>query len=207
MLRILGRKTSANVQKVVWLLTEMNIDYEREDFGGEFGGNKSAEFLRLNPNGVVPTLIDGEAVIWESNTILRYIANKYGPTPLYPADHAARADCERWMDWQLGTLNLCMTPLYVALIRTAPDKRDTAALTRNTERARELFGVLDRALADRRFLAGPAMTFADICTAIFTYRWFELDVERGPKAPNLERWFAEIKTRAGFRQHVMIGLS
>jgi glutathione S-transferase len=206
-LRILGRKSSANVQKVLWLLAEMEIAYEREDFGGEFGGNRSPEFLRLNPNGVVPTLIDGEAVIWESNTILRYIANRYGPTPLYPIDSIARGACERWMDWQLGTLNLCMTPLYVALIRTTPDKRDTAAIGRNVERARELFAILDRALADRRFLAGHAMTLADICIGMFVYRWFELEIEQGAKIPHVERWFAEIMARSGFQQHVLIGLS
>jgi glutathione S-transferase len=207
MLRILGRKTSANVQKVLWLLTEMEIACEREDFGGEFGGNRSSEFLLLNPNGVVPTLIDGKTAIWESNTILRYIASRYGPTPLYPVDPVARADCERWMDWQLGTLNLCMTPLYVALIRTTPDKRDTAAVERNVQRARELFAILDRALADRQFLAGQVMTLAEICTGMFVYRWFELEIARGPKTLNVERWFAEIRKRPGFQQHVMIGLS
>jgi glutathione S-transferase len=207
MLRILGRKTSANVQKVVWLLSEMEIAYERQDFGGEFGGNKSDELLRLNPNGVVPTLIEGETVVWESNTILRYIANKNGPSAFYPTEAVERADCERWMDWQLGTLNLCMTPLYVELIRKPPERRDNELLKRSVERARELFSVLDQALADRRFLAGQAITLADICTAIFVYRWFELNIERGRKTLRLERWFAEIAARPGFRQHVMIGLS
>ncbi len=207
MLRILGRKTSANVQKLLWLLAEMDLSCEREDYGGAFGGNRSAEFLRLNPNGVVPILLDGDTVIWESNTILRYIANRYGPTPLYPADAAARADCERWMDWQLGTLNLTMTPLYVTLIRTAADQRDAAALARLANQAGVLFTLLDNALVGRPFLAGDAFSLADIATGIFAYRWFTLDVERPVDTPRVEDWLAALSQRPGFRDHVMIGLS
>ncbi|KEQ53857.1 glutathione S-transferase family protein [Sphingobium chlorophenolicum] len=207
MLKILGRRTSANVQKLLWQLVEMGIPFEREDYGGEFGGNKSEDFLRLNPNGVVPTLIDGDAVIWESNTILRYVANRYGPTPLYPADAAARADCERWMDWQLGTLNLTMTPLYIALIRTPAEKRDMAALQRLEDKAEELFALLDRALADRDYLGGDTLTLGDIANGMFAYRWYELPVRRGAPKANLKRWYDRLTGRPGFQQHIMIGLS
>jgi glutathione S-transferase len=207
MLKILGRRTSVNVQKVVWLLAEMGIAFEREDYGGDFGGNRSPEFLRLNPNGVVPTLIDDNGVIWESNTILRYICNRFGPTDFYPDAPPARADCERWMDWQLGTLNLAMTPLYIALIRTPPAGRDPDALARHHMRAAELFAMLDRALEDRPFLAGDTLTLADICTAMFAYRWYELDVERSAPNVNLRRWFETIARRTAFQEHVMFGLS
>ena len=113
MLKVLGRKTSGNVQKVIWLLEEMKQPYEREDYGRQFG-NTGGDYLRLNPNGKVPTLVDGDVVVWESNTILRYLGNKHGGS-FYPADPAARSHVERWMDWQLATLN---SP-YLAIFRDA----------------------------------------------------------------------------------------
>src|SRR5919109_1889390 len=100
MLRVLGRKTSGNVQKVIWLLEEMKQPYQREDYGRQFGNTADAAYLKLNPNGKVPTLVDGDVVVWESNTILRYLAGK-AKSPLYPADAAKRTQVERWMDWQL----------------------------------------------------------------------------------------------------------
>lgn len=207
MIRLLGRASSANVQKVAWLLSEMEIGFSREDYGGKFGGNRSPEFLRLNPNGVVPALIDGETVVWESNTILRYIAARHGPTPFHPAEPAARAACECWMDWQLGTLNLCMTPIYIALVRTPPGERDEAALARHHASARALFGILDQALSGRAFLAGDSVTLADICTAIFAYRWYELGLDTPGETLDLCRWFETIARRPKFQQHVMIGLT
>ena len=113
MLQVLGRKTSGNVQKVIWLLEEMKQPYEREDYGRQFG-NTGGDYLKLNPNGKVPTLVDGDVVVWESNTILRYLGNKHGGS-FYPADPAARSHVERWMDWQLATLN---SP-YLAIFRDA----------------------------------------------------------------------------------------
>lgn len=207
MLRLLGRLSSANVQKVAWLLTEMGVAFEREDYGGKFGGNRSADYLRLNPNGVVPLLIDGETTVWESNTILRYVANRFGPMPFYPVEPGARADCERWMDWQLGTLNLAMTPLYIALIRTPAHERDMDALRRYEARARELFRIMDDTLAERSYLAGEGLTLADFTIAMFAYRWHELDVDRGLPTPHLERWYARICERPAFIENVMIGLS
>jgi len=208
MLRVLGRKkTSSNVQKVLWCLDELKIPFTREDFGGEFGGNRTPEFLKLNPNGVVPTLIDGDAVIWESNTILRYIANRFGPTLLYPLDPMLRADCERWMDWQLGTLNPCLTPLYVSLIRTPPERRDPAALEENSRRASALFALLDAALQDRRYITGNNLTLADIALGALGYRWHNLDVNRAAVTPHLKTWMNRLADRPAFRQHVAIGLS
>src|ERR1051325_1839171 len=104
MLRVLGRGTSGNVQKVVWLLEELGASYKREDYGRQFNNTADAAYLALNPNGKVPTLVDGDTVIWESNTILRYLAAKAG-SKFYPADPAARSQVERWMDWQLASLN------------------------------------------------------------------------------------------------------
>jgi glutathione S-transferase len=206
MLKLLGRATSSNVQKVIWLLAEMQIPYVREDYGGEFGGNKSEEYLRLNPNGVIPTLIDDSVVLWESNTILRYLANRFGPSPLYPTDIVERAYCERWMDWQLGTLSLVMAPLYIGLVRTAAKDRDPVALELSKRRAADLFRLLDREIGQGQYLGGEDLSLADIGIGILTYRWTLLGLKTDP-LPNVELWLARLASRPAFCEHVMIGLA
>jgi glutathione S-transferase len=207
MLRLLGRNTSSNVQKVLWLLAELGIPCERVDYGGPFGGNKDPAYLKLNPNGVVPTLIDGETVVWESNTILRYIANRFGPTPLYPAEAAPRALCERWMDWQLGALNAPITQLYIALIRTPADQRNPHAVATLTAQVGAHFKLIDGWLEGRTYLAGDDLTLADIALGMFAYRWFTLEVVRGPDLTRVNTWYARLQARPAYREHVMIGLS
>ncbi|MBO9378820.1 glutathione S-transferase [Sphingomonas histidinilytica] len=206
-MQILGRTTSANVQKVVWLMTELGLAYERADVGGKFGGNRTAEYLSMNPNGRVPTLIDGDEVIWESNTILRYLANQYGPTPLYPQDSVLRSECERWMDWQLSTLNAPMTPLFQMMVRMTPEQRDPEVVAKHLATARAEFELLDTSLAARPYLGGEAFTLGDICVGVIAYRWFELPIERGTPLPNLARWFEAVASRPGFQQHVVMPLS
>ena len=105
MLKIYGRKTSSNVQKVLWCCDEIGLAFEREDIGGEFGGNKTPEYLALNPNGLVPTIDDGGFILWESNSCVRYLAAKYGKGKLWPVDLQVAASASRWMDWQLSTVN------------------------------------------------------------------------------------------------------
>ena len=104
MLRLLGRKTSGNVQKVLWLLEELGVEYVREDYGRQFGNTGDDDYLQMNPTGKVPTLVDGKHIIWESNTILRYLCLKQD-SDLLPGDSASRAQCETWMDWLLASLN------------------------------------------------------------------------------------------------------
>jgi glutathione S-transferase len=198
---------SSNVQKVIWLLDEMRLPFKQEDYGGRFGRNMSEDYLRLNPNGRVPTLLDGPIGVWESNTILRYIANRYGPTPLYPADPVLRSECERWMDWQLGTLSVAMGPLYIALVRTPAADRDLIAVRRNEQRAAELFALLDDELAEQPFVAGGDMSLADIATGVLAYRWLALDVMRVKPTPHLQRWLELLGHRRAFREYVMIPLS
>ncbi|HEY1944043.1 MAG TPA: glutathione S-transferase family protein [Roseiarcus sp.] len=202
---LLGRKTSSNVQKALWCFEELGRSFVREDYGGPFGRNRDPAYLALNPNGVVPTLIDGDVVVWESNTICRYLCNRFGPAPIYPVDAATRARCEMWMDWQLSTLGPVMAPLYIGLIRTPAEQRDAAAIAVLAERAATLFGVADSALAERDFLAGETMTLADMVVGILTYRWRNLDVSR-PAMPRLDAWFTRLEERPGFQRHVAIGL-
>ena len=212
MLKVLGRATSSNVQKVVWALDEMDVEYERSDIGGSFGGNREADYLRLNPNGLIPTLIDGDAVVWESNTILRYLANRFGWSALYPgASHAlARSEVECWMDWQQTSLNPGIGPLFVSIIRTPPSQRDAALIEQHRERTLQALRVLDAALArrfaDGPFVCGEAFTLADIALGPQVHRWFELPIERD-ELPALARWHEKLRHRPAFARHVMIGLS
>ena len=205
-LTLLGRATSANVQKVLWLLDEMQLTAERIDIGGAFGGNREPDYLRMNPNGVVPTLRDGDRVVWESNTILRYLATTRGPTPLYPVDAFERSQVERWMDWQLGSLNTPSTPLFWGMIRTPPEQRDLAAIEQHRLKTQQWLTILDGALADRRFAASDAFSLADIAIGAQVHRWFAMPIERAALA-NLERWYRDMQERPAFMTHVKIPLS
>jgi glutathione S-transferase len=204
-LKVLGRASSSNVQKVMWCLAELSLPHERLDVGGAFGGNRDADYLRLNPNGVVPTLIDGDHVVWESNTILRYLGNTRGKG-LYPEQPARRSEVECWMDWQLGTLNNGITPLFQSIARTPADQRRPDLIEQHRAVTARWMSLLDAALAQREFVAGPALSLADIALGPSVYRWFELPVER-PEQPHLRAWFERMVQRSGFRTHVMVGLS
>jgi len=128
MLKIWGRSTSVNVQKVMWAIGELDLPHERIDIGGPFGKNDQPEYLSMNPNGVVPTLEEDDFILWESNSCLRYIASKYGPGRLEPMDLRQRASAHRWMDWQLTTAGPAIFPLFWGMIRTPPEKRDQSAI-------------------------------------------------------------------------------
>ena len=203
MLKIWGRASSVNVQKVLWCAEELGLPFERIDIGGPFGGNRDAAYLAMNPNAVVPTIEDDGFVLWESNTIVRYLAAKHGMGRLCPSDLQRRADGERWMDWQLTTLNKDMVTLFWGLIRTAPDKRDNAAIAGALEALGDIWGRLDRHLADRAFIGGDALTMADIPAGALAYRWFNLQVKR-PALPRLEAWYRRLTERPGYAKHVMI---
>ncbi len=207
MLKILGRATSSNVQKVVWLCEEIGLPVEREDIGGPYGGNDRAEYLTLNPNGLVPTLIDDGFVIWESNSCLRYLASGHAAGAWYPTDLKARARANQWMDWSLGTLAPAHVPVFHGLIRTPPEERDPERI----ENARVNWGakmaMLDAHLSGNEYIAGEAITMGDIPPAILSYRWFNLDIERADN-PHLRRWYDLVSARPAFIRHVVdIGLA
>lgn len=207
MLRILGRATSSNVQKVVWLCEEVGIPYEREDIGGPFGGNDRPDYLALNPNGRVPTLIDGDFVIWESNACVQYLASRHAAGSWYPDDLQTRARAVQWMDWSLGSLAPTHVPAFQGLIRTPPDKRDPEAIARGRDAWSKLMAMLDNHLSDRAYIAGESITMGDMPPAVISFRWFNLDFER-EDYPNAKRWYETIAARPAFAQHVVdIGLA
>lgn len=201
MLKVWGRTTSSNVQKVLWTCAELDVAFERVDWGGPFGGNKDPAYLAMNPNGLVPTVRDGDLVIWESNTIVRYLCAKHGGERLHPRDPARRTHVERWMDWQLASLNAPMGAMLLGYYRTPAEQRDAAALESARRRAIELWSMVEDQLARGQYLAGDTLTLADICVGIWGYRWHVYPIER-PRLPRLEAWCERLASSPGFAAHV-----
>ena len=196
MLRLLGRKTSGNVQKVLFFLEETGTPYAREDYGRQFNNTQTPEYLKLNPNAKVPTLIDGDLVIWESNTILRYLAAKAG-SALYPNELGARTHIERWMDWQLATLN----PLYLALFQGSklPPEQRPADFPAQVKAMGEALTILNRRLGEAAWLAGDSLSLADVCLGPIVYRCLRFGVEL-PALENAKRWDAAVSGRDAFKR-------
>ena len=202
MLKIWGRNTSSNVQKVIWALAEMKIPFERIDVGGAFGKTKDPFYLAMNPNSLVPTLEEEDGfTMWESNSIVRYLAAKHSNRTLEPGDLQTRGRAQMWMDWQLSVIGPALSPVFWGLIRTPADKRDPAAIAAGKTRTIECMQMMEDQLAKTQFLAGDAFSYGDIPVGIMAYRFMQLIPDR-PKLPNLERWYAAISSRPAFRQQV-----
>ncbi|WP_375243965.1 glutathione S-transferase family protein [Sphingomonas parapaucimobilis] len=203
MLTIWGRINSHNVKKVVWLAEEMRLAYDRRNVGGPFGMDEA--YRTLNPNALIPTIEDDGFVLWESNSILRYLAASHGGEAFYPADAQRRASVERWMDWGFSWAD-AIRPIFFQVVRTEADKRDAALIERSVARAADLSAILDDVLGRQEWLSGDAFGIGDIPVAAYANTWFQLPVER-PSRPNMERWYAALQDRAPFRDVVMIPLS
>lgn len=198
MLHIWGRITSLNVRKVVWAVQECGVPFQRTDAGRAFGIVQTDAYKALNPNALVPTLEDGELVLWESNVIVRYLLAQYGDSTLYPTDLAARFDAERWMDWQQTTLNRAGSAAFMQWIRTAPAQRDMAAIAASVAATEPLLRQLDAHLQKQPFMAGAHFTMADIPIACEVHRWVNLP-QPHPELPALERWYHAVSTRPATR--------
>lgn len=203
MLKIWGRANSVNVQKVLWCCDELGLSFERIDAGMQFGHVDDPEYRSLNPNGQIPTLVDGTYVLWESNSILRYLALQYGASStLYPADPKRRASIDRWLDWSLAALQPAERPVFISLVRTDPDKRDTAALATHVQTVAERWKLLDAHLRGRFHVEGDKFTIADIVLGAFAKRWFGLTGIERPTMPSLERWYQRLAQRAPFKKYI-----
>jgi glutathione S-transferase len=207
-LTVWGRVNSVNVQKVLWCLRELDLAYERIDAGMAFGRNGEPEYLAMNPNGRIPTLVHGDFVLWESNSIMRYLALAYAPdSPLYPQAPKLRASVDRWLDWTLSTLQPVERPVFWGLVRTPVEARDMAMIQKDADAAAIEWRIVDAQLATRRFIAGDDFTLADIALGAFARRWFGVEGVAKPGLAHLEHWFAQLSGRAGFRQFVAPPLS
>ena len=201
MLRILGKPMSINVRKVLWLCEELALPYELEPWGAGYRDTQAPEFVALNPNALVPVVVDGDAVLWESNTICRYLAGKHGRDDLLPREVLARARVEQWMDWQGGDLNNAWRYAFMSLVRKSPAHQDPAAVQASTAAWNRHMAILDRQLAQAGgFAAGPAFTLADIGLGLTVNRWLMTTSER-PALAHVQAYYDRLGTRAGFRQH------
>ena len=208
MLKIWGRLSSINVRKVVWCAQELALAFERTEAGGPFGVVQTPAYRALNPNALVPTIEvdDGDAAggrfrLWESNVIVRYLSARHSHGGLYPEALPARFDAERWMDWQQTTLNPAGREAFIQWVRTPAERRDAAAAERSVKATERLMAMLDAHLASRAFMSGERFTMADIPIGCELHRWFGLPAAlyARPAWPNLERYFAALRTRPGAR--------
>lgn len=206
MIKIWGRKNSVNVQKVLWCCDELGIPYERVDAGGEFGGTREPEYLAMNPTALIPTIRDDGFTLWESNTIVRYLAAQYGTGPLWPEDPTARALAEKWMDYQLGTVWVAFRAAFLGLVRTPPEKRDPDQIEASLKSTAEALAILDAHLAGEDYVAGADLTVGDIALGSTVYRWLNMEIER-PKMANLEAWHDRLATRSAYQKNVMVSFT
>jgi glutathione S-transferase len=206
MLKIWGRVNSVNVKKALWAAEELGLKYERIDAGMQFGVTKTPEYLKMNPNSLVPTIDDDGFVLWESHSIVRYLAAKHGMGRLYPADLKARADAERWMDWAF-TFQNAMRAVFWGLIRTPADKRDARAIEEGRVKSNQLAAdVLEPALGKKAYITDDRLSMGDIPIGCEVQRWMRCPIER-PKLPNVEAWFNRLGQRPAFEKIVDIPLS
>ena len=206
MLKILGRTNSSNVQKVLWACDELELSYQREDIGGDFGGTQESKYLAMNPNGLVPTMIDNGNVLWESNAIIRYLCENHAPNVLLPEDPWQVALAQQWMDWQQTVLAPAIRPVFWGLVRTPEDERNVDEIAAGQTQTASAMTILDHHLSQNTFVAGSRMSFGDIPVGIMAYRWFQLDIER-IELPHLARWYQSLADRKAYRDRAMIGLS
>ncbi len=193
-LHIWGRMSSINVRKVVWTAQELGLEFQRTEAGGKFGVVKTPEYIRLNPNSLIPVIEDDSYVLWESNVVVRYLCAKHSLGTLYPEELQQRFDAERWMDWQQTAFNPAGLGAFWQLIRTAPEARDQALIEKSIAAVEPLLQSLEAHLAGRSYMTGEQFTMADIPIACEIHRWFGLPQPR--KAwPNIERWYDSIWNR------------
>lgn len=198
MLKILGRASSINVRKVLWICEELNIPFRREDWGEGFKSPQEAAFKTLNPNALVPVIQDGDFVMWESNAIIRYLANAYGGGWLYPEDPRARAPVDQWTDWQATELNTSWRYAFMALVRHSPAHQDPRLLAAACKGWSYTMAILNAQLERTgAYVAGNAFSLADIPVGLSVNRWFETPLEH-PSFPAVRAYYERLTGRKGY---------
>jgi glutathione S-transferase len=204
MLKVWGRKTSINVQKVMFAVGELGITHERVDAGGSFGKTDTAQYGALNPNRLVPVIEDDGLVLWESNAIVRHLAQKHGRGTLSPADEHAYAQADQWMDWSTTSLyGDIISTCFIELIRTPTTERRNAVVEAAAKRAGQRLAILDSRLDGRNYIMGDRPTIADVACGSLMYRYFNLPIPR-PRLPNVEAWYKRLSGRPAYQLHVMV---
>jgi glutathione S-transferase len=202
MIQVWGRRNSANVQKVLWTLDELDVPYARENVGGSFGGNRDADFLAMNPMGLVPVIRDGDVTMFESNAIVRYLSARFNPGVMRPADHRGLAMAEQWMEWQQQVFAPPVITIFVNTVRSPPEKRNAAAVANAESAAMAAARIADAHLARHDWFAGSAFSFGDVVMGVFLWRYLGLDCAR-PDMPHVMEWLEALEQREAFRRAVM----
>lgn len=206
MLKLLGKRSSINVRKVLWAADELALELEQEDWGSGFRATDDAAFLALNPNAQVPVLIDGEFVLWESNSICRYLATRAGRQDLLPQDAQGRARVEQWMDWQATDLNTAWRYAFMARVRSSARHQDAAQIDQSVQEWNRLMQILDRQLQGRGpYLLGDHFTLADVVIGLSVQRWMMTPIPR-PELPAVAAYYATLSERPAFLRHGRNGL-
>jgi len=205
MLTVWGRKTSSNVQALMWCVGELGLSYERRDIGHKYGGNDTPSFLEMNPNGTVPVLRDGNGPpLWETGAIVRYLCSRYASPPFWPLDLAARAQVDMWAEWAKINVALAFTaPIFWRVVRTAPKDVNWPAVRDAITALSKKLDIAEARLQRRPFICGNDLTLADVQLGHVLYRYFDIQIER-PEHPALQRYYDRLSTRAAFREHVMV---
>jgi glutathione S-transferase len=205
MLQILGKATSINVRKVLWTCANLDLPFEREDWGSGFRSTETAEFLTLNPNAMVPVIKDGGFVLWESNSIIRYLASSYGGAHLYPADPQTRARIDQWIDWQASELNRAWSYAFLALVRKSPDHQDAELIKVSSVNWTRHIGILNRQLESTgAFVAGQDFSLADIPIGLSLNRWFSTPLAH-PDFPAVSNYFERLAAQPGYLDYCRNG--
>ena len=202
-----GRATSSNVQTVMWAVGELGLDHERRNVGGAFGGTDTVEYRAMNPMGLVPTLQDGDVILFESCAIVRYLGARYGDEKFWPSDPAERAALDQWAEWGKGTFGRSVVyDVFWTLIRTPSAERNMEALAAGIKSISGLARILDQRLGDGPYLAGDDLSFADIVVGHVLFRYYTLDFER-VDTPNLDAYYQQLTNRPAYQEHVMVDYS
>lgn len=204
-LKVWGRKTSSNVQALMWCIGELELPHERFDVGHIYGGNTTPQYLAMNPNGAVPVLQDNDGQpIWETGAILRYLASVYGSDDFWPKQPNMIASIDKWAEWSKINITLNFTvPVFWRVVRTNPSERDANAIQAALEYLDKYLTIANTQLAQNTFLAGENFTLADIQFGHCLYRYFDIEITR-PEYKHINRYYAALKRRAAYQEHVMI---
>jgi glutathione S-transferase len=204
MLTVWGRRSSFNLQKIMWFVGELGIQHRRIEAGGQFGGLDTPEFMAMNPHGRIPVINDNGTIVWESHAILRYLAACYGRGTFWTDDAAKRSLSDRWMDWSQTALQPdFLIGVFWGFYRTPEPQRDLPEIKKSIDRCASHFQLLDRVLAGQQFMLGNQLSLADITIGTNLYRYFNIEIER-PALPNVEEWYRRLQDRPAYRKHVMV---
>jgi glutathione S-transferase len=203
MIEVWGRRSSINVQKVMWTIGELGLKFDRHTVGGSFAGNREKAFLAMNPNGLVPVIRDGDTVMFESNAIVRFLSSRYGEGSLRPTSPKALAAAEQWMEWQQTTVAPLVGTIFMNKVRKPAAECDHHAVETAVARLHDVLPIADKVLGERAWFAGDSFSFGDIVLGCFMWRYNALDVAK-PAVPNVMRWFEALKGRPAYRQWIMV---